>query len=62
MREMKGCHVAVCYDFLALWDSLRINHGQSLLKVLSALRERVWHLCDLGYERIHVRKAISSSL
>ncbi|MFI5305259.1 MAG: IS1380 family transposase [Nitrospiria bacterium] len=35
-------------------DSLGINQGQSLLKVMSALRERVWHLCDLGYENIHV--------
>jgi hypothetical protein len=35
-------------------DSLGINQGQSLLQVMSALRERVWHLCDLGYESIHV--------
>lgn len=35
-------------------DSLGINQGQSLLRVISALRERVWHLCELGYERIHI--------
>jgi hypothetical protein len=35
-------------------DSLGINQGQSLLMVMSALRERVWHLCELGYETIHI--------
>jgi len=35
-------------------DSMGINQGQSLLMVTSALRERVWHLCGLVYERIHV--------
>jgi hypothetical protein len=32
-------------------DSLGINQGQSLLMVMSALRERVWHLCRKGYDR-----------
>ena len=27
-------------------DSLGINQGKSLLEVMSALRERVWHVCD----------------
>ena len=35
-------------------DSLGINQGQSLLMVMSALRERVWHLCGLCYEVIHI--------
>ena len=35
-------------------DSLGINQGRSLLKLMSALRERVWHLCGLSYERIHI--------
>lgn len=35
-------------------DSLGINQGRSLLVVMSALRERVWHLCGLCYERIHI--------
>lgn len=35
-------------------DSMGINQGQSLLMVTSALRERVWHLCGLDYESIHV--------
>ncbi len=33
-------------------DSLGINQGQSLLMVMSALRERVWLLCKISYERI----------
>jgi len=35
-------------------DSLGINQGQSLLMVMSAIRERVWHLCKLCYEIIHI--------
>lgn len=35
-------------------DSLGINQGKSLLKVMSALRERVWHLCELRYAVIHI--------
>jgi hypothetical protein len=35
-------------------DSLGINQGQLLLKVMGALREWVWHCCDLGYKSIHV--------
>jgi len=35
-------------------NSLGINQGKSLLIVMSALRERVWHLCDIGYETIHI--------
>lgn len=35
-------------------DSLGINQGESLLNVMSALRERVWHLCKRSYETIHI--------
>ncbi len=35
-------------------NSLGINEGQSLLKVMSALRERVWHLCEIDFESIHI--------
>ena len=35
-------------------DSLGINQGMSLLMVMSALRERVWQLCGLRYETIHI--------
>ena len=42
-------------------DSLGINQGQSLLKVMSALRERVWHLCDLGCAGISRTKLAGES-
>jgi hypothetical protein len=35
-------------------DNLGINQGQSLLKVMSILRERVWQLCDLQYAQIRI--------
>ncbi len=35
-------------------DSLGINQGMSLLMVMSALRERVWQLCGLRYQAIHI--------
>jgi hypothetical protein len=35
-------------------DSLGLNQGKSLLMVMSALRERVWHLCEIYYETIHI--------
>ena len=35
-------------------DSLGINQGKSLLRVMSALRERVWHLCEIRHETIHI--------
>jgi hypothetical protein len=35
-------------------DSLGINQGMSLLMVTSALRERVWQLCGLSYQTIHI--------
>jgi hypothetical protein len=35
-------------------DSLGMNQGKSLLEVMSALRERVWHLCEISYRCIHI--------
>lgn len=35
-------------------DSLGINQGKSLLMVMSELRERVWHVCEIGHETIHI--------
>ena len=35
-------------------DSLGINQAQSFLKIMSVLRERVWQLCGLTYETIHL--------
>ena len=35
-------------------NSLGINQGKSLLMVMSALRERVWQLCEICYETIHI--------
>jgi hypothetical protein len=35
-------------------DSLGINQGKSLLKLMSVLRERVWQLCDIELYQIRV--------
>ena len=35
-------------------DSLGINQGKSLLKVMEILRERVWQFCDIRFYRIRV--------
>ena len=35
-------------------DSLGINQAHSFLKIMSVLRERVWQLCGLSYEAIHL--------
>ncbi len=35
-------------------DSLGLNQGKSLLLIMSALRERVWHLCEICHETIHI--------
>jgi hypothetical protein len=37
-------------------DSLGINQGMSLLMVMSVLRERVWQLCGLSYQTIHINR------
>lgn len=44
-------HVTTYWRYM---DSLGINEGKSLLEVMSALRERVWHLCDICHEVIHI--------
>jgi hypothetical protein len=36
-------------------DSLGINQSHSFLKIMSALRERVWQLCDIHHARIRIR-------
>ncbi len=35
-------------------DSLGINQAHSFLKIMSVLRERVWQLCGLSYDTIHL--------
>jgi hypothetical protein len=35
-------------------DSLGINQAHSFLKIMSVLRERVWQLCGLSYETVHL--------
>ena len=35
-------------------DNLGINQAHSFLKIMSVLRERVWQLCNLTYETIHL--------
>jgi len=44
-------HVTTYWRYV---DSLGLNQGKSLLMVMSALRERVWHLCETCYETIHI--------
>ncbi len=40
--------------FWRYMDSLGINQANSLLNVLRVLRERVWLLCGLRYQKIHL--------
>lgn len=35
-------------------DSLGINQANSFLKVMSVMRERVWQLCSLKYQKVHL--------
>jgi hypothetical protein len=44
----------VASTFWRYLDSLGINQAHSFLKIMSVLRERVWHLCGLSYEAIHL--------
>jgi hypothetical protein len=44
----------VASTFWRYVDSLGINQGKSLLKVMSILRERVWQLCGFMFYRIRV--------
>jgi hypothetical protein len=44
----------VASTFWRYVDSMGVNQALSLLKVMAALRERVWKQLDLSYYRIHV--------
>jgi len=44
----------VASTFWRYVDSLGINQANSLLKIMSILRERVWLLCGLNYKKIHL--------
>jgi hypothetical protein len=44
----------VASTFWRYVDSLGINQAHSFLKIMSVLRERVWQLCELTYETIHL--------
>jgi len=60
-RPCMGHYPMVCgvimllfIGFNRVWHFLYIQTEMSLLKVMSALRERVWHLCEIEYETIHL--------
>jgi hypothetical protein len=44
----------VASTFLRYVDNMGINQGLSLIKIISALRERVWKQLGLDYLRIHI--------
>lgn len=44
----------VASTFWRYVDSLGINQANAFLKIMSILRERVWQLCDLNYDRVHL--------
>jgi hypothetical protein len=44
----------VASTFWRYVDSIGINQANSFLKIMSVLRERVWQLCGLWYEKIHL--------
>jgi hypothetical protein len=44
----------VASTFWRYVDSLGINQANSFLKIMSVLRERVWQLCGLKYQKIHL--------
>jgi hypothetical protein len=44
----------VASTFWRYVDSLGINQAHCFLKIMSVLRERVWQLCGLSYETIHL--------
>lgn len=44
----------VASTFWRYVDSLGINQAHSFLKIMSVLRERVWQLCSLSCETIHL--------
>ena len=46
--------LAVASTFWRYVDSMSINQGQSLINIISSLRERVWKQLGLNYYRIHI--------
>ncbi|MGD9324556.1 MAG: hypothetical protein PVG26_11080 [Desulfobacterales bacterium] len=44
----------VATTFWRYVDSLGINQANAFLNILSALRERVWQLCEIEYYRIRI--------
>lgn len=51
---LKVCKLPNVTTFWRYMDSLGINEGKSLLNLMGALRERVWHLCEISHEVIHI--------
>ena len=53
--DISGGETSVCDDILAVVCGLIGDKSwKSLLAVMSALRERVWRLCEIEYETIHI--------
>jgi hypothetical protein len=44
----------VASTFWRYLDSLGINQAESFLKIMAVLRERVWQLCGLSFEMVHL--------
>ena len=44
----------VASTFWRYVDSLGINQANSFINIISALRERVWQLCDINYYKIRI--------
>jgi len=42
----------VASTFWRYVNSMGLNQGKSLIKVMAKLRERVWHVCDLSYSHV----------
>jgi hypothetical protein len=44
----------VASTFWRYVNSMGINQSNSLLKIMAVLRERIWQLCGLTFEKIHI--------
>ncbi|UCG65303.1 MAG: hypothetical protein JSW12_22410 [Deltaproteobacteria bacterium] len=53
MRHFIYVRLDAASTFWRYVDSLGINQANSLLKIMSILRERVWQQCHLKYQKIH---------
>jgi hypothetical protein len=51
---LRLAQLPVASTFWRYVDSMGINQGLSLIKVMSALRERVWKQLGFGFYRIHI--------